>query len=362
MSDESLPQSDARDGARHPRETYTLFGQSSAETQFLNSLQAGRLHHAWMLTGPEGVGKATLAWRITRFILAHGLDQTATSLDMSPDDPISRRIESLAEPRFALIRRPYDVDKKKLKTQITVDEIRKLKSFFQLSSADGGWRVAIIDAADELNGAAANALLKILEEPPERSLILLIAHQPGRLLPTILSRCSRLPCADLSEEDMTHALQDQGLSVGANPHHLFELADGSVGRAVDFLNNEGLELYHSIAKIFETLPSLDRAAVLQLAERATGPANANRYDMMLTLLRTYLARLAKFAALQPSSMTEAAPHEARNFARLGPSPKTAQTIAETLNELEGKSEHARLVNLDPSSVILDMFLTIQKRI
>lgn len=176
MTDPDIPEPDKVEGAPHPRETAQIHGQGAAERAFLDVYNSGRLHHGWLLTGPRGVGKATLAWRIARFLLATpqesggGLFGDAPAapetLDIAPDHPVARRLLAGSEGRLFLLRRGLDDKTKQLKTVITVEEVRKLKSFLSLSAADGGRRVVIVDPADELNTSAANALLKLLEEPP----------------------------------------------------------------------------------------------------------------------------------------------------------------------------------------------------
>ena len=190
--DAPLPEPDRVDGAPHPRDTTTLVGQSHAEAGFLKAYTSGRLHHGWLITGPRGVGKATLAWRIARFLLAQPGDDAAsifgdatpapTTLEVSPDHPVVRRMAALSEQRLFLLRRPWDEKSNRLKKETGVDEVRRLKSFFNLSATDGGRRVVIVDSADELTPNAANALLKLLEEPPTDATILLVSHQPSRLL------------------------------------------------------------------------------------------------------------------------------------------------------------------------------------
>ena len=209
MSDEPHPEPDRVEGAPHPRATPRLIGQESAEADFLAAFSADRLHHGWLITGPQGLGKATLAWRIARFLLAtpeaaddglFGAPPPPESLDIPVDHPVARRVLALSDPGLKLVRRGWDEKAKRLKTVITVDEIRDLKQFFALSSADGGRRVVIVDSADEMNPNAANALLKLLEEPPARTTLLLISHQPSRLLPTIRSRCRELRLAPLGAD------------------------------------------------------------------------------------------------------------------------------------------------------------------
>ncbi len=371
MSSDAIPEPDRAEGAPHPRKTLQLFGQSGAEAHFLDAFNSARLHHAWLISGPRGVGKATLAWRIARFMLAQPDDgggffgeepAKAENLDSDPDNPAVRRSHSLGEPRLFLCRRPWDIKAKpnRLKTAITVDEVRKLKSFFTLSAADGGWRIAIIDAADELNTSAANALLKILEEPPEKTLILLVSHQPAKLLPTIRSRCRDLRCAKLSQPDQDTALQQAGVDINTNSAALALLSDGSVGEAIRLLNADGVTLYGRLTALAAMAPGLDRNAALQLADKCTGRAAAPFYDITLHLIALLLHRLARYGALQPAVWDEAAQGEAQMLAKLAPNLHAARKWANLAQELTGRVTHARAVNLDPSSVILDMLLKLDE--
>ncbi|HRO15195.1 MAG TPA: DNA polymerase III subunit delta', partial [Paracoccus sp. (in: a-proteobacteria)] len=197
MTDDAPIESDRVPGAPHPRETPRVIGQDAAIAAFSAAAASGRLHHGWLLTGPRGTGKATLAWAIARWLLA-GAD--TPDLSVPPDNPVARRVLALSEPRLHLVRRGTDDKTGRLRAEITVDDIRRLLSFFHLSAAEGGRRVAIIDAADDMNTAAANAVLKMLEEPPRDAVLLLIAHQPARLLPTIRSRCRRLALRPLTDD------------------------------------------------------------------------------------------------------------------------------------------------------------------
>ena len=210
---EALPEPDRVEGAPHPRETAHLYGQAAAEAAFLDSYRRGRLHHGWLLTGPRGVGKATLAWKIARFLLATPADDGGMfappppeTLDIPEDHPVARRMRALGEPGLFLLRRGENDSGTGLSAEIRIDEVRKVKHFFQMSAADGGRRVVIIDAADEMNVQASNGVLKILEEPPPNATLLLISHQPSRLLPTIRSRCRELRLSPLGAEDMATAL------------------------------------------------------------------------------------------------------------------------------------------------------------
>jgi DNA polymerase-3 subunit delta' len=211
-----------------------------------------------------------------------------------------------------------------------------------------------------MNNSAANALLKILEEPPEKTIILLISHQPARLLPTVRSRCRELRCEKLSGLDLTQALQHANFEVGQNPDSLAELADGSVGEAIRIVSEDGLKRYAELVGLAVQAPQMDRTTALRLANACVGKANEATYDLCLRLIRQMLSRIARYAALQPSTLQEAAIGEAVMLSKLGPNAQAARKWADLSAELTARSNHARAVNLDPSSVILDMLLKINE--
>ena len=364
--DETLPEPDRIEGAPHPRETVKLLGQGKAEAAFLQAYNSGRLHHAWLVTGPRGVGKATLAWKLARFLLAEPADDglsmfgdeaKPTNVDISPDHPVAHRMAALSEPRLFLLRRAWDEKAKKLKSVITVDEARKLRNFFALSATDGGRRVVIVDTADEMNPSSANALLKLLEEPPERTTLFLISHQPSRLLPTIRSRCRELRCAPLSPEDMAAALTSAGATVADNPVALAALAGGSVGEAFRLTNLGGMETYQEIVNLIGTWPQLDRTRTLRLAESIVGKGKEPQYDLLLGLMDLFLARLARTGVAGPH-MIEAANGEAALMTRLAPTAYAGRQWAELQQDLGARVRHGKAVNLDPAALILDMVLKI----
>lgn len=364
MSEDTPP--DQIEGAPHPRDTPQLFGQGPAEAAFLDAYTGDRLHHGWLLTGPRGIGKATLAWRIARFLLATPPDDggmfaapVPDRLDIPENHPVARRMAAGGEPGLASIIRSRDEKTKKLRAQIVVDDVRKLNRFFGLSAADGGRRVVIVDSADEMNPNAANALLKMLEEPPERTTLLLISHQPSRLLPTIRSRCRSLRLSPLSPEDMQAALHQTGITPKGAPEHLAALADGSVGAAIRLAALDGVTLYGQLVALLDTLPRMDRARVMALAESAVGRNAQDRFEMMLTLIDILLARLARTGATGRAPMPEAASGEASVLERLAPTPAKARDWAETSALITARSRHGQAVNLDPAALVLDTFFKIQ---
>jgi DNA polymerase-3 subunit delta' len=369
MNDTPHPEPDRIDGAPHPRETVRLFGQDAAQSDFLQAYASDRLHHGWLITGPRGVGKATLAWQIARFLLAtppavddglFGAPVPPGDLTIPVDHPVARRLLAGSESGLFALRRPYDEKAKRLKAQITVDEVRRLKNFFALSSADGGRRVVIVDTADDMNVNAANAILKLLEEPPARTTLLLVSHQPSRLLPTIRSRCRELRLAPLSAEDMALALAAAEIPTqDADPAALAALSGGSVGEAVRLIQQDGLKLYADIVKLLSTLPDLSRPHAIALAESAAGRGKEDRLDLLLTLLDRALARLARTGAVGSPPSPAAAPKEADVFHRLCPSQQTARIWAQLAQQEGDKLRHGRAVNVEAGSLLLGSFLALR---
>ena len=241
----------------------------------------GRMHHGWLITGPRGVGKATLAWRIARFLLATpeadegGLFGDAPpapeTLDIATDHPVARRLLAGSDPGLFHITRTPNEKTGRMRDMIVADDVRRLNQFLQLSATDGGRRVVILDCADEMNVQAANALLKMLEEPPARTILLLISHQPSRLLPTIRSRCRELRLSPLAASDMADALAQADIDAPEDAAALAELSGGSVGEAVRLINLGGLTLYAELVAIIGTLPQLDRARALETGGGGGGP-------------------------------------------------------------------------------------------
>lgn len=370
MTETSLPEPDRVEGAPHPRETPQVFGQAAAEAAFLEAYSTGRLHHGWLLTGPRGVGKATLAWQIARFLLATpqveeggGLFGDApampTSLAVADTHPVARRMLSGAEPGLFVLRRGPNDKGDRLSAEIRVDEVRRLKSFLHLSAADGGRRVVIVDSADELNVAAANALLKLLEEPPAGATLLLISHQPSGLLPTIRSRCRELRLGQLGAGDLARALTQAGV-VDADAGALGVLSGGSAGEAIRLANLDGLQTYARLIALFSTLPRLDRTAALTLTESAAQRGGGDaKLDLFLTLIDLFLARAAR-AGVVGAMGPEAAAGEGQLFARLSPDARAARAWADLQQTLGARARHGRAVNLDPATLLLDMILKIDQ--
>jgi len=371
MSDDQLPEPDRIDGAPHPSETMQIYGQDAAQASFLDAYTQGRLHHAWLITGPKGVGKATLAWRIARFLLATpdadagGLFGDAPiqpeTLDVSPDHPVARRMQAGSAGGLFVLRRGHDEKTKRLRSVITVDEVRKLKNFFALSATDGGRRVVIVDAVDEMNASAANALLKVLEEPPAKTTLLLVSHQPSRLLPTVRSRCRELRLPKLGPEDMALALQGVGQALPDDSSGLVVLAEGSVGEAVRLVNLDGMKLYRALLGVLKTMPKFDRQQAIALAETATGRGSEERRALLFTLIDVVMARISR-AGVVNNDGHEVIAGEYELFKRLCPDASTARKWATTAQAISERNQHGLAVNLDPAALILDTVFKIQQTV
>ena len=369
MSETEIPQPDRVEGAPHPRETVRLFGQDRAEQDFLTAYTTGRLHHGWLLTGPKGLGKATLAWRIARFLLAtpeqeddglFGAPPPPETLEIGADHPVMRRTLALSEPGLFLLRRAWDDKAKRLKTQLTVDEVRKLKGFFTLSSAEGGRRVVIVDSMDELNTSAANAILKLLEEPPARTTLLMVAHQPSRLLPTIRSRCRELRLTPLAPYEIAAALEQAGIATEGAEEALAALAAGSVGEAVRLAQMGGVEMYRDLLALFHDLPRLDRGRALALADGAAARGAEEKRALLVALLDLLMMRIACTGATGLPPEPQAARGEGELLLRLAPNPHAARRWAEAAQSIGGRVQHGLSVNLDPAALILDTVFKIQE--
>jgi len=302
---EDQPESDAFAGAPHPRLAETLVGHKAAEATLLSAYRDDRLAHAWLIGGAEGIGKATLAWRFARFLLANpdpgvGRVREARDLHVDPNHPAARQLAALAHPDFALVRREWRPSSKSFATEIGVDLVRRALEVFQMSAAFGGWRVCIVDCAEDLNRSSANALLKVIEEPPQRSIILIVSHRPAQLLPTIRSRCRRLRLDPLSAADIAEVVATLGAPWSeADPAAIAEAAgrsSGSVREALARLAPESEGIGALIDSTIADLPRPDPRAVARLADALGGRAAAEAFRAFHRELYDWLAAYASETA------------------------------------------------------------------
>ena len=273
---EAAPESDRTEPAPHPRVTAQLFGQARAEHELLDAYRADRLHHAWLIGGPRGTGKATLAWRFARFLLAHpdpaaAAVRDAPDLSVPPEHLAAHRVASGAPGDVAVLRRGWNDKTGKFFSEIRVDEVRRMSGLFQQASRAGGYRICIIDTAEDLNANSANALLKLIEEPPSRSLFLVLAHHPAQVLPTLRSRCRKLMLDPLGPADAVAALRALGPPWSATEPGTLEVAarraNHSVSGALPYLGGERLSLDRDAARLLARLPDVDWAGLHRLVDR-----------------------------------------------------------------------------------------------
>lgn len=356
-----LPEADCAEGARHPRFAPEVLGQDGAIATWLAAQESGRNHHAWLLVGPKGIGKATLAWKLAAQVLSDasggmfgGPSAADIARGLGESDPVTHRLQALSEPRFKLIRRAYDEKGERFRANILVDDIRELRDFFHLSAADGGSRAVLVDAADEMNVAASNALLKSLEEPPKGAVFFLVAESVSAILPTIRSRCRLLTCAPLAGEVIATVLADQGIAVESG---IDALAGGSAGRAIRLARHDGVVIWKSLLDLFRS-GSLDRSAAHVLADSLAGKTKAERQEVVFDLIALFLARLALQGA-RGAGESPVVPEESAVLARLSPAPRSGQAFALLASEALAKIRHGRAVNLDPGLLLLDTLQAIE---
>ncbi len=289
-----------------PQDATELFDHRTAEEMFLDRWRRRRLAHSWLITGPEGIGKATFAYRIARFVLADGEGADAESLAIPATHPVFRRVSSGGHADLMPLSRATGAHDPPRRF-IGVDDVRAAGHFLSLTPAEGRWRVMIVDSVDDLNANAANALLKMLEEPPNNTLILLVSHSPGRLPQTLRSRCCRLPLSRLSRATM-RTLQARFLPgiEGDALRVVDAFSEGSIGRAVALAEADGPALFRELMGFAAALPTLDFAAIHAFAERLARRDSETSWRMSMRLWTWWLSRTARAAVAAPRDLLGAA--------------------------------------------------------
>lgn len=352
---EPIPESDRIGDLPHPRERLELFGHAQAARTLATAARSGQLAHGWIVAGPKGVGKATLAWRFARALLAHGAANCPDDLAVPENHPVARQVAALSHSDLILMRRPWDFEKKRLLTVLPVDEIRRLHGFFSRHSSAGGMRIAVVDAADDMNVNAQNALLKILEEPPANALLLLVSHAPGGLLPTTRSRCRLLTLRKLDAAAMDDALEELAPAVDQKSRAMLAaLSGGAPGRALELAESDALAMYRDIADLLHSLPRMNGAKLFGFAEKvARGPV-----DRGLALFVSLLSQLEERVVRGAHAELAGVPGEDALLRHL----RTAVPLerwSDLAETLKTDAVRADDLNLDKKQLILNTFFGIE---
>ena len=345
-----------------------LHGLGAAEETLVRAFRSGRLPHAWLITGPRGIGKATLAYRCARFILAQGGEEqgsglfgaepTPGSLHLDPTHPVFRRVASGGHADLRVLVRGVDEKTGKPRSEIPVRDVRRLGDFLHMTASEGGWRTVIVDPVDELNRSAANALLKVLEEPAANVLLLLVCHAPGTVPATIRSRCCHLPLSPLPEAVVAELLAAYTPDVPPDDRAaLARLAEGSIGRALDLAAGGGLALYQELIEVVGDLPHLDVARLHAFGDRLAKDRDGTAFRTGMDLLTWWLARMIKGGATGDLP-AEVVAGEGGAMERLLARRPLAQWVAvwEKAARCQSRAEAA---NLDRKQAVITAFLEIE---
>ncbi len=278
-----------------PRANSLLRGHAPAVAALHGAAISGRLHHAWLIGGQAGIGKATLAYRFARWLLAGA---TTADLSLDPGHPTFKRVAANTHTDLLTIDRRFDEKRKKMQSEIVIDTVHEVGKFLRLTPGEGGWRVVVVDGAEDMNRNAANALLKLLEEPPKCAILLLVSHAPGRLLPTIRSRCRSLNLSPLPGADVAALLETYAPDMTPpDRRNIAKLSEGSIGTALTLAEETGLAIAALVDEaLADPIPAARAQAMADVCARAE-----DGFEIFFALLRAGLAAATRAAARQPSA-------------------------------------------------------------
>ena len=342
---------DRLEGVSAPGEHLALFGHDNALATIETAFNSGKMHHAWLIAGPRGIGKASFALKVAANILRNPYPESGAKWnDVNVEDAIFSKVAKGGHPNILHLSRPYDSKTKKFKSTLTVDEIRRTVSFFGTTAGEDSWRFCIVDSADDMKSSAANALLKVLEEPPQRTIFFVLANSPAKLLPTIRSRCRQLPLRPLNNDDLIAALNALDIDL-SNMNEgeravLARLSTGSVRRAIILLEQQGLELYQKFDRILGNGKVPDWPQAHQLADELSRKNKLEQFHLLFDIARDYISNtIHQSAASKSPAQINDAHKDLSGLARL----------CEVWEKVADSAALADEYNLDKKQVILNLF-------
>lgn len=338
-----------------PANNSFLYGHSAAEETLLSGFNTGKMHHAWLLCGSKGIGKATLAYRLARFLLNNdkgGLFGDPDSLDTDPDLPVYKKVAAGSHPDLLVIEPVMDPKTGKNTGIISVEQARKLSSFLHKTPAESEYRIVIIDSIDDMNISAANAILKSLEEPPKKAILLLVSHQSGALLPTIRSRCQKLRLRHLSKDDQMQILHHccEGIPSEIIPQ-LLSLSNGSAGLALELYEHEVLDLYQELLQHLAVVPSLDREKLFKLAAFIGAKTNPHAFRFAKFLLYRLFTQTILHQQKMPLDLIE---KEKTVIQRLAAKVPT-ETLLEINRDFIERSQLVETIHMDKAQCMIQTY-------
>ena len=366
VDEEALTEIPEPEGLPEPRSMPDFFGHETLEKQMLDLIQGGNIPHALVLAGPKGIGKATFAYRLARTLLKQGIPDpnqdslfgeaettTLETMQMNMDDPVFRKVMSGGHPDLLAVERPMDERKGQRKNTLDVESVRKIAPFLRMTSSEGGWRVVIIDDADTMNRNSQNAVLKVLEEPPKHTVLILVCHRPGALIPTIRSRSRFIPMANLPEDIVTTMLKKEYPGELEKDLNLVAvMAEGSIGRALQFMDEGGIETIHTLIDILKQWPKWNWPSIHRLADSLGRPGQDQAYKSFTRVFEWVAAAILFSAAKNTGPLPEPLDHQSLQAIQNHYSLEEWGKICENLKD---HFETFSRANLDKRQAVLGAF-------
>lgn len=329
------------------REQKHLIGHDSVEDFLLGAWKNDKLPHSLIFSGPYGIGRATLAYRLAKFLLSNS-DKDVDTMALPDDHPVGRRVVSGGHGDLLVV----EPDPEKVTKVISVEQVRRIKDFLAQTPLEGGWRIVIVDG--EMNGSAANAILKVLEEPPKKSLLILITESVGRVLPTIRSRCHQFKLKPLSEDQVRQVIKaEQACLDDEDVRILTALCDGRPGLALDYYQADAVEMYTDILKLLTKLSPFDTQLAQTLCQKYSGKgekgAEFDSFQVVADCLRRFIQKMTLYGTLKETQST--LPEEVEAFQH-GLSLRSATEWAKTWEDINQSFRQAQQFHLDKSQVML----------